>query len=169
MRALLAPEPTASLWGSTWESHEDSASTTAPQQCAVLSLTANEHPSGFADPYPGVLSDGVLFSGCSTGLVPSKCLAETCVCSLWARGWCEPTYVRGQALPCMQVGAMCDHAPLTLPQTYAQFWPIQGEDDYGRFHVQLISEEPGSGFTTWTLVLSNRQQVGPLLRNGKLL
>ncbi|XP_030114100.4 receptor-type tyrosine-protein phosphatase mu [Taeniopygia guttata] len=45
-----------------------------------------------------------------------------------------------------------------LDKTYAQFWPIQGEDDYGRFHVQLISEEPGSGFTTWTLVLSNRQQ-----------
>lgn len=59
---------------------------------------------------------------------------------------------------------MCGHAPLPLPQTYVQFWPTQGEDDYGRFHVQLISEEPGAGFTTWTLVLSNRQQVGPLLR-----
>ncbi|XP_059729180.1 receptor-type tyrosine-protein phosphatase kappa-like isoform X4 [Haemorhous mexicanus] len=45
-----------------------------------------------------------------------------------------------------------------LDKTYMQFWPIQGEDDYGRFHVQLISEEPGAGFTTWTLVLSNRQQ-----------
>ncbi|XP_068032561.1 receptor-type tyrosine-protein phosphatase kappa-like [Anomalospiza imberbis] len=45
-----------------------------------------------------------------------------------------------------------------LDETYVQFWPTQGEDDYGRFHVQLISEEPGAGFTTWTLVLSNRQQ-----------
>ncbi|RMC16536.1 hypothetical protein DUI87_06473 [Hirundo rustica rustica] len=45
-----------------------------------------------------------------------------------------------------------------LDKTYVQFWPTQGEDDYGRFHVQLISEEPGAGFTTWTLVLSNRQQ-----------
>ncbi|XP_064591893.1 receptor-type tyrosine-protein phosphatase kappa-like isoform X3 [Zonotrichia leucophrys gambelii] len=45
-----------------------------------------------------------------------------------------------------------------LDKTYVQFWPSQGEDDYGRFHVQLISEEPGAGFTTWTLVLSNRQQ-----------
>ncbi|XP_036259213.1 receptor-type tyrosine-protein phosphatase kappa-like [Molothrus ater] len=45
-----------------------------------------------------------------------------------------------------------------LDKTYVRFWPSQGEDDYGRFHVQLISEEPGAGFTTWTLVLSNRQQ-----------
>ncbi|XP_015470817.1 receptor-type tyrosine-protein phosphatase kappa-like [Parus major] len=45
-----------------------------------------------------------------------------------------------------------------LDKTYVQFWPTQGEDDYGRFHVQLIAEEPGAGFTTWTLVLSNRQQ-----------
>ncbi|KAM3655219.1 receptor-type tyrosine-protein phosphatase T-like [Ammospiza maritima maritima] len=45
-----------------------------------------------------------------------------------------------------------------LDKTYVQFWPSQGEDDYGRFHVQLISEEPGAGFTTWTLVLNNRQQ-----------
>ncbi|XP_048147782.1 receptor-type tyrosine-protein phosphatase kappa-like isoform X4 [Corvus hawaiiensis] len=45
-----------------------------------------------------------------------------------------------------------------LDKTYVLFWPTQGEDDYGRFHVQLISEEPGAGFTTWTLVLSNRQQ-----------
>ncbi|XP_063279150.1 uncharacterized protein LOC134564302 isoform X3 [Prinia subflava] len=45
-----------------------------------------------------------------------------------------------------------------LDKTYVQFWPTQDEDDYGRFHVQLISEEPGAGFTTWTLVLSNRQQ-----------
>ncbi|XP_041263354.1 receptor-type tyrosine-protein phosphatase kappa-like, partial [Onychostruthus taczanowskii] len=45
-----------------------------------------------------------------------------------------------------------------LDKTYVQFWPTQGEGDYGRFHVQLISEEPGAGFTTWTLVLSNRQQ-----------
>ncbi|XP_053858626.1 receptor-type tyrosine-protein phosphatase kappa-like [Vidua macroura] len=45
-----------------------------------------------------------------------------------------------------------------LDKTYVHFWPTQGEDDYGRFRVQLISEEPGAGFTTWTLVLSNRQQ-----------
>ncbi|XP_066037075.1 receptor-type tyrosine-protein phosphatase kappa-like isoform X1 [Chamaea fasciata] len=45
-----------------------------------------------------------------------------------------------------------------LDKTYVQFWPTEGEDDYGRFHVQLISDEPGAGFTTWTLVLSNRQQ-----------
>lgn len=133
------------------------------------SLTASEHPSGFVYPCPGVLSAGVLSSGCSTELVPSKCLAETCVHGLWARGWCEPSHARCRALPCVQPGTMCDHAPLPLPQTYVQFWPTQGEDDYGRFHVQLISEEPGAGFTTWTLVLSNRQQVGPLLRDGKLL
>ncbi|XP_053788710.1 receptor-type tyrosine-protein phosphatase kappa-like isoform X1 [Vidua chalybeata] len=45
-----------------------------------------------------------------------------------------------------------------LDKTYVHFWPTQGEDDYGRFHVQIISEEPGAGFTTWTLDLSNRQQ-----------
>lgn len=93
-RALLVPGPTASLWGSIRENPEGSPSTTAPQQWAVLGLTAREHPSGFVYPYPGVLSDGVLFSGCSSGLVPSRCLAEPCVHGLWVRGWCEPTHVR---------------------------------------------------------------------------
>ncbi|XP_009076477.1 PREDICTED: receptor-type tyrosine-protein phosphatase T-like [Acanthisitta chloris] len=45
-----------------------------------------------------------------------------------------------------------------LDKTYVDFWPTQGEDDYGRFHVQLISEEPGAGFMAWTLALTNRQQ-----------
>ncbi|XP_051660561.1 receptor-type tyrosine-protein phosphatase kappa-like [Manacus candei] len=45
-----------------------------------------------------------------------------------------------------------------LDKTYVEFWPTQGEDDYGRFHVQLVSEEPGAGFTAWTLALTNRQQ-----------
>ncbi|XP_054666358.1 receptor-type tyrosine-protein phosphatase kappa-like isoform X3 [Grus americana] len=42
--------------------------------------------------------------------------------------------------------------------TYMDFWPTQGEAAYGRFHVRLISEEPGAGFTAWTLALTNRQQ-----------
>ncbi|KAM9367396.1 receptor-type tyrosine-protein phosphatase alpha-like [Phaethornis superciliosus] len=45
-----------------------------------------------------------------------------------------------------------------LDKTYVEFWPTQGEATYGRFHVHLISEEPGAGFTAWTLALSNRQQ-----------
>ncbi|XP_059690128.1 receptor-type tyrosine-protein phosphatase kappa-like [Gavia stellata] len=45
-----------------------------------------------------------------------------------------------------------------LDETYMDFWPTQGEAAYGRFHVHLISEEPGAGFTAWTLALTNRQQ-----------
>ncbi|KAK2512179.1 hypothetical protein Q9233_016451 [Columba guinea] len=45
-----------------------------------------------------------------------------------------------------------------LDQTYVEFWPTQDEAAYGRFHVHLISEEPGDGFTTWTLALTNKQQ-----------
>ncbi|XP_042660810.1 receptor-type tyrosine-protein phosphatase kappa [Tyto alba] len=45
-----------------------------------------------------------------------------------------------------------------LDKTYVEFWPTQGEAAYGRFHVHLISEEPGVGFTSWTLALINRQQ-----------
>ncbi|KAM6230498.1 receptor-type tyrosine-protein phosphatase kappa-like [Porphyrio hochstetteri] len=45
-----------------------------------------------------------------------------------------------------------------LDKTYVEFWPTQGEADYGRFHVHLVSEEFGAGFSAWTLVLSNRQQ-----------
>ncbi|XP_030368581.1 receptor-type tyrosine-protein phosphatase kappa-like isoform X3 [Strigops habroptila] len=45
-----------------------------------------------------------------------------------------------------------------LDETYAEFWPMQGEAAYGRFHVHLISEEPGAGFTAWTLALTNKQQ-----------
>ncbi|KAM6187541.1 receptor-type tyrosine-protein phosphatase kappa-like [Sarcoramphus papa] len=45
-----------------------------------------------------------------------------------------------------------------LDKTYVEFWPTQGEAAYGRFHVHLISEEPGDGFTAWTLALTNRQQ-----------
>ncbi|XP_010120276.1 PREDICTED: receptor-type tyrosine-protein phosphatase alpha-like, partial [Chlamydotis macqueenii] len=45
-----------------------------------------------------------------------------------------------------------------LDKTYVEFWPTQGEDAYGRFHVLLISEEPGHGFTAWTLALTNQQQ-----------
>ncbi|KAM8983733.1 receptor-type tyrosine-protein phosphatase U-like isoform 5-T5 [Ara ararauna] len=45
-----------------------------------------------------------------------------------------------------------------LDETYAEFWPKQGEAAYGRFHVHLISEEPGAGFTAWTLALTNKQQ-----------
>ncbi|KAM6035204.1 receptor-type tyrosine-protein phosphatase U-like isoform 2-T2 [Theristicus caerulescens] len=45
-----------------------------------------------------------------------------------------------------------------LDKTYVEFWPTQGEAVYGRFHVCLISEEPGVGFTTWKLSLTNRQQ-----------
>ncbi|KAM6104749.1 receptor-type tyrosine-protein phosphatase kappa-like [Pterocles gutturalis] len=45
-----------------------------------------------------------------------------------------------------------------LDKTYVEFWPAQGEAAYGRFHVRLISEEPGVGFTAWTLALTNRQQ-----------
>ncbi|KAM7077496.1 receptor-type tyrosine-protein phosphatase T-like [Ciconia maguari] len=45
-----------------------------------------------------------------------------------------------------------------LDKTYVEFWPTQGEAVYGRFHVHLISEEPGAGFTAWTLALTNRQQ-----------
>ncbi|XP_068781728.1 receptor-type tyrosine-protein phosphatase mu isoform X3 [Struthio camelus] len=45
-----------------------------------------------------------------------------------------------------------------LDQTYVEFWPTQGETIYGCFHVQLISEEPGAGFTVWTLALTNKQQ-----------
>ncbi|XP_065517896.1 receptor-type tyrosine-protein phosphatase kappa-like isoform X1 [Lathamus discolor] len=45
-----------------------------------------------------------------------------------------------------------------LDETYAEFWPNQGEAAYGRFHVHLISEEPGAGFTAWTLALTNKQQ-----------
>ncbi|XP_075596371.1 receptor-type tyrosine-protein phosphatase U isoform X2 [Balearica regulorum gibbericeps] len=45
-----------------------------------------------------------------------------------------------------------------LDETYVEFWPTQGEAAYGRFHVHLISEEPGAGFTAWTLALTNRQQ-----------
>ncbi|KAM4639341.1 receptor-type tyrosine-protein phosphatase kappa-like isoform 2-T2 [Amazona ochrocephala] len=45
-----------------------------------------------------------------------------------------------------------------LDETYAEFWPKQGEAAYGRFHVRLISEEPGAGFTAWTLAVTNKQQ-----------
>ncbi|KAM9250428.1 LOW QUALITY PROTEIN: receptor-type tyrosine-protein phosphatase kappa-like [Cariama cristata] len=45
-----------------------------------------------------------------------------------------------------------------LDKTYVEFWPTQGEAAYGRFHVHMISEEPGVGFTAWTLALTNRQQ-----------
>ncbi|XP_076219016.1 receptor-type tyrosine-protein phosphatase T-like isoform X2 [Aptenodytes patagonicus] len=45
-----------------------------------------------------------------------------------------------------------------LDKTYVEFWPTQGEAAYGRFHVHRISEEPGAGFTAWTLALTNRQQ-----------
>ncbi|XP_009977801.1 PREDICTED: receptor-type tyrosine-protein phosphatase mu-like [Tauraco erythrolophus] len=45
-----------------------------------------------------------------------------------------------------------------LDETYVEFWPTQGEAAYGRFHVHLISEEPGFGFAAWTLALTNRQQ-----------
>ncbi|XP_063176978.1 receptor-type tyrosine-protein phosphatase kappa-like isoform X2 [Chroicocephalus ridibundus] len=45
-----------------------------------------------------------------------------------------------------------------LDKTYVEFWPTQGEAAYGRFHVHLISEDPGDDFTAWTLALTNRQQ-----------
>ncbi|XP_069736531.1 receptor-type tyrosine-protein phosphatase mu-like isoform X2 [Phaenicophaeus curvirostris] len=45
-----------------------------------------------------------------------------------------------------------------LDKTYVEFWPTQGEDVYGRFHVHFISEELGEGFTAWTLALTNSQQ-----------
>nr|XP_032643190.1 receptor-type tyrosine-protein phosphatase alpha-like [Chelonoidis abingdonii] len=45
-----------------------------------------------------------------------------------------------------------------LDQTYPAFWPAHGEASYGRFHVELISEEPGAGFTIRTLAVTNRQQ-----------
>ncbi|XP_074876243.1 receptor-type tyrosine-protein phosphatase U-like isoform X3 [Buteo buteo] len=45
-----------------------------------------------------------------------------------------------------------------LDKTYVEFWPTQGEAAYGRFHVHLISEEPGVSFTAWTFALTNRQQ-----------
>ncbi|XP_053910515.1 receptor-type tyrosine-protein phosphatase kappa isoform X2 [Cuculus canorus] len=45
-----------------------------------------------------------------------------------------------------------------LDETYVEFWPSQGEADYGHFHVHFISEEPGAGFTAWTLTLTNSQQ-----------
>ncbi|CAM4667114.1 unnamed protein product [Lepidochelys kempii] len=45
-----------------------------------------------------------------------------------------------------------------LDQTYLAFWPVHGEASYGRFHVELISEEPGAGFTIRTLAVTNRQQ-----------
>ncbi|XP_037758526.2 receptor-type tyrosine-protein phosphatase T isoform X2 [Chelonia mydas] len=45
-----------------------------------------------------------------------------------------------------------------LDQTYLAFWPAHGEASYGRFHVELISEEPGAGFTIRTLAVTNRQQ-----------
>lgn len=66
---------------------------------------------------------------------------------------------------CGSVGALCDHAYIS-PKTYVEVWPTQGEAIYGRFHVQLLSEEPGAGFTVWTLALTNRQQVGSLRRDG---
>ncbi|GAB0202949.1 receptor-type tyrosine-protein phosphatase kappa-like [Grus japonensis] len=56
-----------------------------------------------------------------------------------------------------------------LDETYMDFWPTQGEAAYGRFHVRLISEEPGAGFTAWTLALTNRQQVESLHRDGEVL
>lgn len=55
------------------------------------------------------------------------------------------------------------------PQTYVKFWPTQGEAAYGRFHVHLISEESAAGFASWTLGVTNRQQVGSLHRDGKVL
>ncbi|XP_067399680.1 receptor-type tyrosine-protein phosphatase epsilon-like [Emydura macquarii macquarii] len=45
-----------------------------------------------------------------------------------------------------------------LDQTYLEFWPAQGEASYGQFHVQLIAEEPGAGFTIRTLAVTNRKQ-----------
>ncbi|XP_061875327.1 receptor-type tyrosine-protein phosphatase kappa isoform X2 [Colius striatus] len=42
--------------------------------------------------------------------------------------------------------------------THVEFWPTKGAAAYGRFHVHLISEEPGTAFTAWTLALTNRQQ-----------
>ncbi|KAM9138776.1 receptor-type tyrosine-protein phosphatase kappa-like isoform 2-T2 [Pangshura tecta] len=45
-----------------------------------------------------------------------------------------------------------------LDQTYLAFWPAYGDASYGRFHVELISEEPGAGFTIRTLAVTNRQQ-----------
>lgn len=165
MRAQLAPGPTASLRPLPGRALR---TVPAPQQGAVLGLTANENPRVLLTP-----------TQVSCGM-ESYSLAA-------ALGWCPASVWQshvhvafgpgaGVSPPCegpssaLSAGeAVCDQAPLALPQTYVQFWPSQGEDDYGRFHVQLISEEPGAGFTTWTLVLSNRQQVGPLLRAGKLL
>ncbi|XP_010568166.1 PREDICTED: receptor-type tyrosine-protein phosphatase T-like, partial [Haliaeetus leucocephalus] len=45
-----------------------------------------------------------------------------------------------------------------LDKTYVEFWPTQGKAAYGRFHVHLISEEPGVSFTAWTFALTNKQQ-----------
>uniref|UniRef100_A0A8C9FSF1 protein-tyrosine-phosphatase n=1 Tax=Pavo cristatus TaxID=9049 RepID=A0A8C9FSF1_PAVCR len=45
-----------------------------------------------------------------------------------------------------------------LDKTYVEVWPTQGKAIHGHFHIQWISEEPGAGFTVWTLELTNRQQ-----------
>lgn len=61
---MRAPLDTGARWklvGSIWESPGDSPTTMTLQQWGVPSLTAREHPSGFAYPFPAVLSAGVLF------------------------------------------------------------------------------------------------------------
>ncbi|XP_015703929.1 receptor-type tyrosine-protein phosphatase kappa-like [Coturnix japonica] len=45
-----------------------------------------------------------------------------------------------------------------LDKTYVEVWPTQGKAIHGHFHIQWISEEPGAGFTVWTLALTNKQQ-----------
>lgn len=73
MRALLAAGAHCKLVGSTWEGPEDSPHTMELQQWVVPSLTAREHPSGFAYPCPTDLHPGVLlFWMQHQQMVPSK-------------------------------------------------------------------------------------------------
>lgn len=64
---------------------------------------------------------------------------------------------------------LCVITHVCVSQTYVEFWPTQGEAAYGRFHVHLISEDPGDDFTAWTLALTNRQQVGSLHSETEVL
>lgn len=87
----------------------------------------------------------------------------------YGRGVGVSAPMRGAELCHTWRSGLCVITRVSHPQTYVEFWPTQGEAAYGRFHVHLISEEPGVSFTAWTFALTNRQQVGSLHRDGKVL
>lgn len=105
------------------------------------------------------LGRGVIFLAAAPRICPKHKAGRASTC----RQGAAPNAPTRAAELRLWVGALCDHAYVS-PKTYVEVWPTQGEAIYGRFHVQLLSEEPGAGFTVWTLALTNRQQVNSLCK-----